>query len=286
MNKLREEIDNDLKAWDDLTRAKQHQPPLLHEDIPGPSNDYQNRNQFSSTSSFSSRANPRNRGRTTSLPETPGKRRSAQIAGNYTQNNERVRSQSEPKASSSHGVLDTLADGEHKIDLKNYNLRDISDPLCDLVQKALSLYKGDCSKRKCLSYGSRVLRDIKTVGIVVNREASKRYEGRKLACKNEGVKFEEVYAYHGTPASNVDSIVKTNLDPKKARRQAYGKGCYFSEYPEVSHGYTQNCMFIFRVLLVKGKYKEVSPDQNNGGYCQMLVIDDNSYFKPEFVLYF
>ena len=208
------------------------------------------------------------------------------MAGNYPQHNDRVRSQSAPQASYSQGLLDTLAEGEHKIELKSYNLRDISDPLCDLVQKALSLYKGDYSKRKCSSFGSRVLRDIKTVGIVVNREANRTYEDRKLACKNGGVKFEEVYAYHGTPASNVDSIVKTNLDPKRSRFGAHGKGCYFSEYPEVSHGYTQSCMFIFRVILVKGKYKEVSPDQHNGGYCQMLVIDDNSYFKPEFVLHF
>ena len=186
----------------------------------------------------------------------------------------------------SQAVLDTLAEGEHKIELKNYNLRDISDPLCDLVQKALSLYKGDYSKRNCSSFGSRVLREIKTVRIVVNREANRTYEDRKLACKNEGVKFEEVYAYHGTPAANVDSIVKTNLDPKKARRQAYGKGCYFSEYPEVSHRYSTTCMFIFRLILVKGKYTKVHPDKHNGGYCEMLVIDDNSYFKPEFVLYF
>lgn len=183
-------------------------------------------------------------------------------------------------------MLDTLADGQHKIELKDFDLRDISDPLCDLVQKALSLYKGDCKHPSYAPSYTPKLKEVRTVGIVVNREASRKYMDRKLDCERNGTTFKEVYAYHGTPATNVDSIVKSNLDPNKTKRQTYGWGCYFSEYPEVSHGYTQSSMFIFRVLLVDGKYTKVSPDEKRGGYCQMLVVDDNSYFKPEFVLHF
>ena len=183
-------------------------------------------------------------------------------------------------------MLDGLTEGEHKVDLKTFNLRDISDPLWEAVHKAVSLYRGDRvqgTTGNAMTNGYN-LKPIKTVGIIVNREINRIYEKKRTEYRNRGVKVQEVFAYHGTPLVNKDSIIQTNLDPGRTVRQQHGPGCYFSEFPEVSHSYTQDCMFIFKVLLVEGKYNKVRP--GGGGYCQMLVLTDNSHFKPEYVLYF
>ena len=187
--------------------------------------------------------------------------------------------------------LKGLEDGEvGPVDLSTFNLRDVSNRLCHLVQRAVSLYKGDCCKRDELkfSYGHSTyhLKKIKRVGIAVNQRRSQEYEDAKREYRSNGHVMEEVYAYHATHMKNVQSIIKTNLDPNRTpiHGRAYGFGCYFSEHPTFSMKYGQDCMFIFKLLLVQGKYKKVQPDE--AGFCLQLVIEDVSLFKPEFVLYF
>ena len=60
---------------------------------------------------------------------------------------------------------------------------------------------------------------------------------------------EEIYAFHGTSSQNVDSILKTNLDPRRAPAHGlvYGSGCYFSEFPNFSLNYGDG-LILFRVL--------------------------------------
>ena len=210
-----------------------------------------------------------------------GRHSSEMIQKNTTKH--RSRSQSAPN-SPRNAILDSLTADQLKIELKEFNLRDISNPLCDIVQKAVSLYRGDCSRRPSSSVFLMKLVEIKTVEIVVNSEVSRIYELKKMEYQNSGAKFEEVFAYHGTQPQNVESIKKTNLDPALTVRAAYGHGCYFSEHPEISHGYTQNCMFIFKLILVEGKYKKVVAGSDD--YCNMLILTDKSHFKPEYVLYF
>ena len=181
------------------------------------------------------------------------------------------------------GILDTLPNGETIFNLAEINLRDVSDPLVELVQKAISLYNGHCSQRDSYTQSRYPLKEIKSVGIAVNHKVDLAYQQKVR--KHKG-KSTEVYAYHATSPQNISSIIKTNLDPgrKPVHGNAYGPGCYFSEHPEFSMKYGQETMFIFKLLLVKGKYTKVQPDKK--GFCQQLVLQDASMFKPQFVLRF
>ena len=272
-DELKQVLDDDFKALKELAT----------ENIPQPSS-----SQKVNLPSTSKRQNIRNRGRHPSeIIQNANSEDTLESDDSfeYTYTTKhRSRSQSAP-VKPHNAVLDNLTADELKIKLNEFNLRDISNPLCDIVQKAVSLYRGDCSKRP--SYNRQKLGYIETVEIVVNPEVSRIYELKKIEYQNSGVKFEEVFAYHGTQLKNVESIKETNLDPERtgaAHGAAHGRGCYFSEYPEFSHLYAQKCMFIFKLLLVEGKYKKVAP--GTGGYCQMLVLTDKSHFKPEYVLYF
>ena len=91
-------------------------------------------------------------------------------------------------------MLDGLTEGEHKVDLKTFNLRDISDPLWEAVHKAVSLYRADREQGtpgNAMTRGYN-LKPIKTVGIIVNREINRIYEKKRTEYRNSGVKVQEV----------------------------------------------------------------------------------------------
>ena len=115
---------------------------------------------------------------------------------------------------------------------------------------------------------------------------------KKQAFKRCGIKDEEIFAFHGTPFANVDSILQTNLQYQNVARahgQAHGPGNYFSEFPDVSLGYGQG-LILFQVLPGKEyeggerdvpagfNTKKVSGD--NQGFGVMLIIKDSSQFLP------
>ena len=81
-------------------------------------------------------------------------------------------------------MLDGLTEGEHKVDLRTFNLRDISDPL----------YRGDREQGTTGNAMTRGynLKPIKTVGIIVNREINRIYEKKRTEYRNSGVKVQEV----------------------------------------------------------------------------------------------
>ena len=184
-------------------------------------------------------------------------------------------------------ALKNLPEGETVMELSKINLRDVSDPLIEVVQKAISLYKGDCSQRDSYTQSKYPLKEIVSVGIIVNLNANRMYEEKASECKANGWKFTEVYAYHATKPENVDSIIKNNLDPHRvgaAHGAYFGNGCYFSEHPSFSFVFSQETMFIFKLLLIEKQYTKVEPDKK--GFCRELVLNDASLFKPQFVLHF
>ena len=63
----------------------------------------------------------------------------------------------------------------------------------------------------------------------------------------QGIPDKEILAYHGTDKKNINSILKSNQQLSYARRQAHGKGNYFSEYPSVSLGYGDG-LLLCRIL--------------------------------------
>ena len=181
-------------------------------------------------------------------------------------------------------ALKNLPEGETVVTLAEKDLRDVSDPLTEMVQKAMSLYEGQCSLRDSYTQSIQPLKKIKDVGIVVNVKVKQKYDEKAKEMKDKSQKFTEIYAFHATSPENVASIIKNNLDPSMTKRMRYGYGCYFSEHPSFSFGYGQETMFIFKLLLIENKYTKVEP--NNKGFCRELVLDDASMFKPEFVLRF
>ena len=103
---------------------------------------------------------------------------------------------------------------------------------------------------------------------------------------------QEVLAFHGTPAKNVDSIVRTNLQYQTsdlAHGRVYGPGNYFSEFPDTSLRFGQG-LILFRVLPGKeyeGPIHDIPQSYNtkkvqgdNNGFSQMLIIKDSNQFLP------
>ena len=186
-------------------------------------------------------------------------------------------------------ALRNLPVGQKVMNLSEINLRDVSNPLIEMVQKAVALYKGDCVQRDSYAQAKQPLAQIKCVGIVVNHKIELAYEQRMQELQGKE-KYTEIYAYHATKPENIANIIENNLDPqrhktvKPAHGNRYGGGCYFSEHPQFSYKYGKETMLIFKLLLVDGKYRKVEPDEK--GFCRELVLQDASMFKPQFVLHF
>ena len=88
---------------------------------------------------------------------------------------------------------------------------------------------------------------ISSIDIVINKDLEDKFEATRKTFKSQGIPDKEILAYHGTDKKNINSILKSNLQLSYAKRQAYGKGNYFSEYPSVSLGYGDG-LLLCRIL--------------------------------------
>ena len=130
---------------------------------------------------------------------------------------------------------------------------------------------------------------IKSINIVYNRVLEDTFTAKKQEFKQFRIKDDEIFAFHGTAIENVDNILKENLQLRYARRQAYGPGNYFSEFPDISLGYGQG-LILFRVLPgveYSGSSLDIPAGSNskkvNGdpeGFGAMLIIKDSAQFLP------
>ena len=145
-------------------------------------------------------------------------------------------------------------------------------------------------------------KEIKSVDFILypNTEPIKaRFDNKKktLAARNL---TEEIYAFHGTRSQNVDNILKTNLDPRRAPAHGlvYGWGCYFSEFPDFSLNYGDG-LILFRVLpgreyldetndstwAAKGYHsKKVRATADR--YAEQIIIQDSGQFLPFCIYHF
>jgi len=134
------------------------------------------------------------------------------------------------------------------------------------------------------------------VDVVINKDLEDTFEKKKLEFKRSNISCKEVLAYHGTDANNIDSILKTNLQMSYAKRQAFGPGNYFSEFPDVSQGYGSG-LLLFRIIpgtettynsgdrSRQSTCTKVQDTQGQGGYGQMLIIKDSAQFIPLCVIH-
>ena len=132
---------------------------------------------------------------------------------------------------------------------------------------------------------------IESMDIVSNPKLKAAFEEKQREFERRKIPHLPIFAYHGTNASSIDSILQTNFDITKAKRQAHGPGNYFSEYPATALTYSNDQRtLIFCQILPGRQYKGplmtwpdydsklVSPDQND--VSQMVIIGNKDQILP------
>ena len=145
---------------------------------------------------------------------------------------------------------------------------------------------------------------ISSIDIVINKDLEDKFEATKQKFKSQGISDKEILAYHGTASTNIDSILRSNLQLSFAKRQAYGKGNYFSEFPAVSLGYGDG-LLLCRILpgkeYVDSTHCDIPQDYNSkkvlrsqltGGSAaaanasgEIITIENSDQILPFFVIH-
>ena len=96
---------------------------------------------------------------------------------------------------------------------------------------------------------------VSSFDFVKNQSLEEAYTRQREIFRNEGKTIREVFLFHGTALTNVDSILRENLSLElsseqqgKEKKRLFGEGIYFSQYPAVSLMYG-NGLILFKVLL-------------------------------------
>ena len=89
--------------------------------------------------------------------------------------------------------------------------------------------------------------------------------------------------YHGTEAKNAESICKFNLNIRK--REAYGAGFYFSEYPQVSSHFGKQ-LIVFKAMPGREytgheKHKHDGTDRNAAHHSKKVIFNGSVSGKQE-----
>ena len=71
-------------------------------------------------------------------------------------------------------------------------------------------------------------RAIKSIDFVFNAALQKKFDAKKAEFNRKKIPDKVVFAYHGTPPANIDSILKSNLN--RRTNMLHGIGYYFSEW--------------------------------------------------------
>ena len=155
-------------------------------------------------------------------------------------------------------------------------------------------------RRMAAKTGTQVT--ISSIDIVINKDLEDKFEETRKKFKNEGIPDQEILAYHGTDKKNIESILRSNLQLSYAKRQAYGKGNYFSEFPAVSFDYGDG-LLLCRVLPGKEyvdstncdipmgfNSKKVLKSQITGTSAanasgEMIIIENSDQILPFFVIH-
>ena len=185
-----------------------------------------------------------------------------------------------------------------KISVEPSRNQNVSDPSQAHFIKAKAIFY---RLQKVYGHNSSTLQ-IKSVDFVVysNHFPLKvRFEEKKKELEEINL-TEEILAFHGTDISNVESILNLNLDPHRSPKHGllYGRGCYFSEFPDFSRKYGEG-LILFRVLpgkefedetadetWIKRGYHSKKVRANKDRYAEQIIIQDQSQFLPYYVYHF
>ena len=185
-----------------------------------------------------------------------------------------------------------------KISVEPSRNQNVSDPRQAHFMKVEAMFY---RLQKMYGQNSSTLQ-IKSVDLVVYSNdfpLKVRFEEKKKELEEVNL-TEEILACHGTDISNVESILNLNLDPHRSPKNGlrYGKGCYFSEFPDFSRNYG-NGLILFRVLPGK-EFEDETNDgtwvqkgfhskkvrANTDRYAEQIIIQDPSQFMPYCVYHF
>ena len=136
---------------------------------------------------------------------------------------------------------------------------------------------------------------IKSIDYYVNPALVRKFEIMQQRMKmkyGNSKESEYILAFHGTPSRDVmESIMKENFRLDKIQRAAYGRGIYFSEFPDVSLGYGQQ-LLLCKVLPGKERQPGSDPQDmesiivraDEGGRGEMVVIGNVDQILPCYVI--
>ena len=145
---------------------------------------------------------------------------------------------------------------------------------------------------------------ISSIDIVINKDLEEKFEATKQNFKCQGIPDQEILAYHGTDKRNIASILKSNLQLRYAKRQLYGKGNYFSEFPSVSLEYGDGGLLLCRILpgkeYIDSSERDIPQGYNskkllyinqpgtaeaNNANGKMIIIENSDQILPFFVIH-
>ena len=104
---------------------------------------------------------------------------------------------------------------------------------------------------------------------------------------------EYILAFHGTPRmENIENIITNNFSMNFAGKhgQVHGPGIYFSEFPQVSEGYTgnTNCLLLCKILqgsVEHGDSKKVDAFGDAEGKGWAVIIQNIDQILPCYVIH-
>jgi hypothetical protein len=132
---------------------------------------------------------------------------------------------------------------------------------------------------------------LEKVELVLNKTLIDKFERKKQAFASSR-KDEIIHAFHATrDRSNIDRILDSNFDVARIGSATdagwYGKGFYFSEFPDVSLGYGHHLLLC---RLLPGRARDLSADQRmdgkalTPGYDSHRVSRDGAGYGAELVI--
>ena len=132
---------------------------------------------------------------------------------------------------------------------------------------------------------------ITSIDVVYNAGLRTTFELKKKELKDKGC-GDSLLLFHGTPQSNIESILRNNFDlSKRSNGRSYGDGVYFSEMPEVSLGYTRDQRSLLLCEVLPGdNSKEIHLQDVQSGSkdtrCWAIVVPRVDQILPRFVINF
>jgi len=146
---------------------------------------------------------------------------------------------------------------------------------------------------KIPGFGNITRKSILSIEYIENQSTTASFLAKQDNFLAKGINSKERLCFHGTPITNIDNILRENFSDQRIKRCAYGRGHYFSEFPNVSAGYGAG-LLLCRVLLgtswedssrediTESNSKLVKPDEDGRGWA--IVVPDSQQILPAFVI--